>query len=398
MSAISSELKIAASVVIYCISVSAIPIFNKLVFSGGLGVSKFPYPVATAFLQLGVVGITLCMFSVAMHLYRSCIHRCRNDLQPAVLTKSQSWVFGPEFSYKFRHAAPIGALFGLKYGITNLGLHLVPTGTHLLLQTTDLVWTLLLARLINKEKLGVSESCAAGLTTIGAVLIGWNAVSNLNLPLIAVIVNIVTPFMLALCIVELRRGTAELLRPDNRLEGTMSPIEFTAIKLVVSSLVALILASILENGVVNATWIDNGSWWNALASFPFESLAIMFAGGGLFVLIFQVNITWLAALTSATTVGIVGEVKVVPQWALNSLFQLHVDLKLVNILGAAFSLLGSASYAYASSQPHRWICTRDGLKKIPRSQPATKARGISGDTLDDLDNLRSNYRTPLLDS
>ena len=35
------------------------------------------------------------------------------------------------------------------------------------------------------------------------------------------------------------------------------------------------------------------------------------------------NLTWLAALTSVATVGIIGGVKIIPQWILNGLFQLE---------------------------------------------------------------------------
>eukprot|EP00913_Durusdinium_trenchii_P017486 g16432.t1 len=43
--------------------------------------------------------------------------------------------------------------------------------------------------------------------------------------------------------------------------------------------------------------------------------------GAVFVLIFQVNLTWLAGLTSVATVGIIGGVKIIPQWIINALFQ-----------------------------------------------------------------------------
>lgn len=48
-----------------------------------------------------------------------------------------SWVFGPHLAYKLWAVGPVGILFGLKYGVTNWGLHLVPTGTHLLLQVSN---------------------------------------------------------------------------------------------------------------------------------------------------------------------------------------------------------------------------------------------------------------------
>merc|ERR1711862_289560 len=78
--------------------------------------------------------------------------------------------------------------------------------------------------------------------------------------------------------------------------------------------------------------------------------------------VFQVNITWLAGLTSAVAVGIVGEVKVVPQWLFNALFKLKVDFHPLNITGAAFSLAGSMLYAIAASQPRRLVLSRQGLQ------------------------------------
>merc|ERR1719401_2686341 len=149
----------------------------------------------------------------------------------------------------------------------------------------------------------------------------------------------------------------------------MTPLEFTAIKLTLSAVVALISAFMLEN---HALLVAEGkkqtqSWWDALGHYPSESLALLF-GGGLFVLIFQVNITWLAGLTSATAVGIVGEVKVVPQWIFNALFNLKLDLGVMNILGAIVSIAGSALYAIAASQPQKLVLSfqwqlREGVEE-----------------------------------
>jgi hypothetical protein len=159
----------------------------------------------------------------------------------------RSWVFGPHFFYKLRHIAPVGVLFGIKYGITNWGLALVPTAKHLLLQSTDLVWTVIFARIINKERLGFLEGIAAALSVAGAVFISIAAGGELEAPALGLVVNLLTPIFLALCITTLRTGAAELFRPDNRLQGTITPAEFTAIKLALSSSVALVLSFCLEN-------------------------------------------------------------------------------------------------------------------------------------------------------
>lgn len=41
----------------------------------------------------------------------------------------------------------------------------------------------------------------------------------------------------------------------------------------------------------------------------------------------QVNLTWLTSLTSVATVGIIGGVKIMPQWILNAIFQLQAGIE-----------------------------------------------------------------------
>lgn len=254
---------------------------------------------------------------------------------------------------------------------------LVPTAKHLLLQSTDLVWTVILSRIINKERLGILEGMAASLSVVGAVFISSAAGGELEAPALGLIVNLLTPIFLALCITTLRNGAAELFRHDNCLGGTMSPAEFTAIKLALSSSVALGLSLLLENHAMLAVEgkKNTESWWNALSHYPCESVGLLFVGG-LFVLIFQVNITWLSGLTSAVAVGIVGEVKVVPQWLLDAIFSLKVDLSPLNVTGAALSLAGSILYAVAAALPQRLALCRQGFYWRARDDIDKKLLGV----------------------
>jgi hypothetical protein len=351
-------IKVALSVVIYCLSVAAVPIYNKKIFSGticpsGRCLKSFPYPITTAFLQLGFVSVVLAFASIVSHVSS---RRSRAE--------GRSWIFGPHFGYKLRHIAPVGVLFGVKYGITNWGLALVPTAKHLLLQSTDLVWTIIFARFINKERLGVFEGIAAAFSVAGAVFVSLGAGGELEAPVLGLTVNLLTPIFLALCITTLRTGAAEIFRKDNCVQGTVTPAEFTAIKLALSSLVAFVLALCLENEGVQ--WLegkkDPKSWWIALDHYPLDSTVALF-GGALFVLIFQVNITWLAGLTSAVAVGIVGEVKVVPQWIMNGLFNTSsVDFSPQNIWGAVLSLAGSVVFAASASLRWKLEFSRRGFE------------------------------------
>ena len=111
------RLKVGTATVMFCLSVSAVPIYNKLVFAEGVCdgkacLKKYPYPMATAFLQLSLVSLVLALVNVVGHL---------SD-------RDQSWILGPHYLYKIRHVAPVGLLFGFKYGVTNWGLQIVPVG------------------------------------------------------------------------------------------------------------------------------------------------------------------------------------------------------------------------------------------------------------------------------
>ena len=213
---------------------------------------------------------------------------------------------------------------------------------HLLLQSTDIIWTILLAEYVNGEDLGVIEILAALCSGTGSFLIGLHAADTLDEPWVPILVtrrshsnfvsfplsicacscfgsgiwncstkpgtletvlvlsgsvwftpwcsasvrlwkvNLLPPFILALCVSTLRMGTQELLRPDNRLAGSMSIVEFTAIKLALSALTAFALAMLCESTGVNG----HLSWWRALAEESDAGILLVLLGG-VFILIFQ---------------------------------------------------------------------------------------------------------------
>lgn len=314
------SLEVAVAVVIYLVVVSIIPVFNKyFVFREG----NFPYPIATAGIQLGVVTLLLSTVNIIDH------YRFSRQVE-------KSWILGPHMAWKLKFCAPIGVLFGFKYAITNVGLHMVSAPTHLLLQATDLVWTVLSAWIINRERVNpVEMMCLLGCIA-GSVVLSWGhlqqddetnnhseAAATLNttssgrehrelpetlLPteMIGILINLVSPMLLGLCIATLRWACCELMRSDNRVAGTVSAVELTAIKLFLSSIVALVMATVLEN--------DGESWWVVFAGLPRQTQLGITIGGALLIAAFQVNCTWLIKLTSAVSVGLVGQVKIIPQW------------------------------------------------------------------------------------
>ena len=196
------RLKVGIAAIVFWLSVSAIPIYNKLVFATGVCdgracLRKYPFPMATAFLQLTLVSLTLCIANVLGHFWRP--------------DPSNSWILGPHSKYKLRHVGPVGVLFGLKYGFTNWGLQMVPVSTlpwaksldrlgmHLLLQSTDIIWTILLAEYANGEDLGLVEILAAVLSGTGSFVIGLHAVDTLEAPVLPLLATRCKPCFGGFC-------------------------------------------------------------------------------------------------------------------------------------------------------------------------------------------------------
>merc|ERR1712039_1038976 len=79
---------------------------------------------------------------------------------------------------------------------------------------------------------------------------------------------------------------------------------------------------------------------------------------GVLTFLFHVNLAWLCDMTSTVTVGLMQEVKVLPQFAFNALFValgvkgLDVSLKGTQLAGALLGLLGLLLYVYASYLSH----------------------------------------------
>mmetsp|Transcript_28493 Transcript_28493/g.63825 ORF Transcript_28493/g.63825 Transcript_28493/m.63825 type:complete len:386 (+) Transcript_28493:188-1345(+) len=314
-------IRVVASTLAYWFFVSLIPIYNKHYFQKEF----FPKPVATAGIQLGLVSVALTIISTLRHSLRG--------------SNSDSWVLGPHFLWKVKAVLPIGFLFGLKYGITNLGLKLVPAPIHLLLQSTDLIWTLLWAWLINGETVSrTGLFCLLG-CILGTAILALEVWTNVSAPVMAIVVNLVSPILLGLCIATLRSACVVLMRKDNRVKGTVTSIELTALKLAISSTVALILASAFE---------DN--WLQLFRSLP-ASTKLGIIGSSLPILAFQVNCTYLTGITSAVSVGLVGQLKIIPQWLTALFFSAgneHFVFGILNVSGSMITVISAAVYALDS--------------------------------------------------
>ncbi|VEU39776.1 unnamed protein product [Pseudo-nitzschia multistriata] len=366
---------VTLSVLIYWTFVSLIPVYNKYFFQESL----FPYPIATAAIQLGVVSVLCAAINIFQKYFFSPENSgnsfCgKTSTNVATDTKTsargastntsfvveRSWILGPHFWWKMKWCFPIGVLFGVKYSVSNLGLHLVSAPTHLLLQSTDLVWTVLGARWINGEQSSLPEMvCLVGCIA-GSICLSWQLLfdgsnngedSALAATVVAIAINLSSPILLGLCLSTLRLACTELMRPDNRVGGTVSAIELTSIKLVISSLVGLAMACCLERGATgDAAGTELDTWWTAFAGLA-ASTQLGVVCGAFLVSVFQVNCTFLTFLTSTVALGIVGQVKIIPQWIFASIAGVGVDSRptgFFSVLGAILVMSSAAGFAMSN--------------------------------------------------
>lgn len=280
-----------------------------------------------------------------------------------------SHIFGPNFLWKLYIIFPVGFLFGLKLAIMNLGLHLIPTPTHLLLQSTDIIWTVLGAWFINGEHTStLGTVCLCGCfvgTFILSILVGQQHIedgSSTRFTIFAIGVNLISPMLMGLCVATLRSACVELMDEggsarmnsrNRRVCGSVGSVELTAIKTGISAIVALTLASIFESAQKsskNELGDDEippvAGWYHAFRSLS-SSVKLDVLGGSLPTLIFQVNCTFLAHLTSAVAVGLVGQLKIIPQWIVAMIFspnsQFHMTAP--NIFGALLTMTSAVVFA-----------------------------------------------------
>lgn len=160
--------------------------------------------------------------------------------------------------------------------------------------------------------------------------------------------------------------------------GSVSSVELTAIKLCVSSAVAIMFAMLFEGGTDDnntTTGTDDEDmilslgWLDAFHNLP-TSIKYGVLGGSIPILIFQVNCTFLTHLTSSVAVGLVGQLKIIPQWITATIFTSDVHfryLSSLNLAGAILTMASAAAFAvneYCEHCARSAVCEDDQRSKI----------------------------------
>lgn len=327
-----------AVIVLWLTVVSIVPVYNKRLFTTG-----FSFPITLSCIQFAIAGSFMTLISSARHGVRLL---CGGPVR-------SSWCCGPYFAYMLRHTLPIGVLFGLKGGLTNLGLLLVPTATNVLLGSTSILWTFLFVRLINGEYMGSVALVAVIFTIVGDVL---TAIPDGNLggelDAAALGINLAAPFIGGLTVAALGHAAAKLLRPCPGQEVRATALEVAAFKLLLAALTLLPFCWILEGEhapkFAHAKHPAGQPFWDALDELSGSTFLLMLGSCGLLCLN-HIALVAIMALTSPGTVAVVSAVNVVPMWIAAALFSVKVDMTLQKAAGAVLICVGTFFWAWAKS-------------------------------------------------
>jgi len=365
-------IKFFVFVAIYWIVVSLVPLNNKVILSGFPANSTidvphyFPYPLTLTFLELVSSVVGLLVISLLKYFFWDRRRYPHEDI---------SWIGGPRLLHKLRYVAPVGVLFGLKLGLTNYGLKLVPAGIHLLLQSSSLFWTMVFSFICIKERPTLLELIALLGTIAGTIMVTMDLGNSFNFDtknskgalIFAIVVNLSTTVLEGACITALRYGTQKLshkskplppmeheednlkhsINHSNELPDTninIDSFEFTFIKLVISALLNLPFVLIFEYFDVSNQY-GGKSFVTSLQQADPVIIALIFTTGGVLTLIFQTNITALTVIAGSITVGVIGDLKLLPQ-IFASYLAFHVGFKWdwLHIAGMIVCLVSVAAY------------------------------------------------------
>lgn len=263
---------------------------------------------------------------------------------------------------RLRDAAPVGCVFGAKLALMNVGLAKSSTVVHVLLQSTDVLWSAGCARCVTAEPLGSSlGGLALAGCALGAGLVAFGSVSSFSdkNTVIGLIANLTSPAMQGLVIALLRSGvvSASLHQPDLFL------VEFTALKLLCAFATALGLAFIVEGALCVDELVNQ---WALLSRYDFAAIALATAC----VAAIQLSFTLLAALVSAPTIGVVAATKVVPQATVAAIIAAAhghpVAHSRLDVAGAAVIVFSAV--LWAADANHRRIAPSSTLSTRRRAE------------------------------
>eukprot|EP00026_Physarum_polycephalum_P007934 Phypoly_transcript_08006.p1 GENE.Phypoly_transcript_08006~~Phypoly_transcript_08006.p1 ORF type:complete len:378 (-),score=37.53 Phypoly_transcript_08006:173-1306(-) len=342
--------------IVYFVLSTLLPIYSKELSE------YYDFPLSASTVQVAGALIALAIINVIVFFVQ------RHDLVP------KSWIGNKNFFWKSLVTLPISIMFALVIALTNISIFNSPLDLHVLLKATNIVWVVIFAWIIEKEKPKVPVMiCVVGLIT-GSVLISYQFSKNntLKSPVKILLLNLFTFFCEAVMVVVLKKVVVVL----QKREPTIRAHEITLTKLWQAFLL-LLLPTYLVEGLKGMHALQAGGtvYW-------------LVAAGIAITAVYQTTTVGLSFFSLATTLGVLGQITIVPQTILAMLLVKIKKSKnpftftALHIAGAVLVMLCSVAFGVVRYMENRkeYAKRRDFL--LPKT---TNAYGTNFEGVDEVD-------------
>lgn len=276
-----------------------------------------------------------------------------------------------------RATALVGIAFGVKLGLTNVGLDLVSVDYHVLFAATALLWVAVIGFAVLNERPTIHVCVIIVFMTLGQLLLSLQFKKEKQSTILGLVINLMTPALQGVCVV-LMRYSALLLFPEWMTKHQSSSsrnnslrvsnlscimldyhqdfyfhldtlIAYTTVKLLFSFLASLPMVILVEGGIFS----DN-SIWNAFTESNFGMLFGDLFIGALITFFLQASLVLLSMLSIAMTMGILSVFKIIPQLAAGIWFSYKTfDSSAMHIAGIVLIVSSSVAYMLHKILSHK---------------------------------------------
>jgi len=254
------------------------------------------------------------------------------------------------FFWKNLQILPVSITFAAVMALTNVSISITNINLHILLRTTDIIWVVVFAFIIQKERPTILTAIACISLFFGIVLISPITDDNwyLKNAWVQLVFNLLSALSSGLMMVLLRRACVIL-----RFKiPTMTVAEITLIKMFQTFIFLLPFPFIFEPKAFNAI-IDSTL-----------TIKLLVGAGVLITMGFQTTVVGLSAYSLATTVGIIANFKIIPQIIFGFLWEVSFceedkteshkfDFSLFHSLGLGIVVLATLFYSYLRWRAHK---------------------------------------------
>ncbi|KAL0220034.1 hypothetical protein P9112_005687 [Eukaryota sp. TZLM1-RC] len=266
----------------------AMPFYNYALFhSKGKVLPGFPFPITSTLLQL--LGVVLVLSIIG--LFRK--------------LPSHRRAFGRLFMQRLSILWPASLSQAVNIVLMNTGLFMLDVSLHVLLRASEIVWVVVLSLCFKKERPTLKVVLSCLVTLIGTCFIVLHIVSIKGISggtMTALIVHFFTTILSALNIVSFRVLSTKL---KTCLIHPIDATELTILNLTTMSILIIPCVAIWERDAISTLFKPNPALW------------IMLSAGLVITSLYKLSFTALITHTTAITVGVVAQMKIVPQVVLD---------------------------------------------------------------------------------